>query len=94
MEELVKIFCFTKNEAPLMKYWIPYYGQLFGFKNVYLCDHGSNKATQKVYSKYKKHGLNVKDCSSSNFGNKWKILSRLMQEHKKTTKWLIPIDSA
>jgi hypothetical protein len=91
--ELAKIFCFTKDEHELMKYWLPYHGNLFGYDNIYLCDHGSSQLTLDVYEKYKKKGIHVKDCSTKSFMNKWRILSRWMREHQKETSWLIPLDS-
>jgi hypothetical protein len=91
--ELAKIFCFTKDEHKLMKYWLPYHGNLFGYENIYLCDHGSSKPTLDVYEKYKKKGIHIKDCSNVKFIMKWKILSRWMREFQTQTSWLIPLDS-
>lgn len=91
--ETAKLFVFTKDEEYLMKYWIPYHGNLFGFENLYILDHGSNKKTQRVFNEYRDKGINVVDCSDIPFKHKYKYLNREMRLQQKTAKFLIPIDS-
>lgn len=93
MKELAKIFVFTKDEDYLMKYWIPYHGELFGYTNLYILDHGSNKKTQKVFDQYRDKGINIINCSKVPFINKYRMLNQNMRQHQPYTKFLIPVDS-
>jgi hypothetical protein len=93
MQKLAKIFLFTKDEGQLLDEWILYHGNLVGFDNLFICDHGSSEETLQVYEKYKNKGIHLKGVGERNFQNKWKILSAWMREESHDTKLLIPLDT-
>ena len=38
MEKIIKIVLITKNETYLIKKWIKYHGEIFGYDNLYIID--------------------------------------------------------
>lgn len=86
----IKIFSFQKNEE-LLKEWIEHHGYIFGYSNIYIIDHNSNKHTLDIYDRYKNNGLNV-EYFKGEFKHKHTVLSKYMNNNNNDSDYLIPID--
>lgn len=87
----VHIFTFVKNEAFLMRDWIPYHASLVGFANIHIIDHSSTDESDTLYEKYQPRGLSVVKTALP-FTRKSRVLSKLMQRYKESADFLIPLD--
>jgi hypothetical protein len=65
----MKIFTMVKGEADIVKDWVMYHGNLFGFTNLYIIDNFSRDGTYEILLKLKKiYNINV--FKAHNYKNK------------------------
>jgi glycosyltransferase involved in cell wall biosynthesis len=72
----INIFMMCKNENDIIKDWVDYHARIFGEKNLYIVDNGSDDGTLEILEKYKNINLYKNKC---NFNKKSKIITNLMK---------------
>ena len=56
---MVKVFTMVKGEDDIVKDWVLYHGNLFGYKNLYVIDNLSRDGTYEILVELKKqYGIN------------------------------------
>lgn len=89
----LKIFTFIKNEAELLRRWIPHHLSITQPENIFIVDHQSDDAScQKLLHKFRSRGINILTTSKP-FRLKYKVLTQLMHKEKTGADLLIPLDS-
>jgi len=60
---MVKVFTMVKGENDIVKDWVLYHGNLFGYKNLYVIDNMSRDGTYETLVDLKqKYGINIFRC--------------------------------
>lgn len=89
----IHLFSFIRDEAYLLQKWIPYHASIIDIQNIHIIDHDSkDPECIHILKKYREKGLNVK-TTTKRFSEKYKILTRLMQNQKSNADILIPLDA-
>ena len=87
---MVKIFTMVKGEVDIVKDWVLYHGNLFGFKNLYIIDNYSKDGTfellQQLTSQYK---INV--CRLPDYKKKGEYMTSLIKIFSQN-EFSFPID--
>ena len=91
--ELARVFVLTKDEYDLIGDFVAYYSMLFGHQNVIVVDNGStHPSVLRTYAKHReKGGVVVSDHRKLYMHHD--MLTRVMYEHRKSAKFLIPVDT-
>lgn len=84
----ITIGTMVKNEDDIVALWIEYYGELFGYENLYIIDNYSDDLTYEICEKYLEKGIRL--SRESNYGHK----GDFMTYFKNTTGCdiFIPVD--
>lgn len=89
----VHLFSFIRNEAYLLRRWIPYHASITDLENIHIIDHKSDdQACIFLLRKYENQGLHV-ERTSKRFSLKYKLLTQLMHKYKTEADILIAIDA-
>jgi hypothetical protein len=87
---MVKIFTMVKGEVDIVKDWVLYHGNLFGFKNLYIIDNFSKDGTfellQELSNQYK---INV--CRLPDYKKKGEYMTSFIKTFSKN-EFSFPID--
>ncbi len=89
----IQLFSFIKNEAYLLRRWIPHHASIVGLENIHIIDHQSDdQECIDLLGNFEAKGLNVITTSQS-FQLKYELLTRRMHKYKSKADILIPIDA-
>lgn len=87
------IFSLIRDEAYLLKKWIPYHASIAGWDNIHIIDQNSDDIQcVEVLSFYKNKGIEVLR-TNKNFTQKAQLLTQLMHKYKSKSDILIPMDA-
>jgi len=78
----------VKDEDDIIEYWIKYYGNIFGYKNLYIIDNLSNDNTYNICKKYIKFGINL--CQKNDYLKKGDYMMEI--KNKVKCDFFIPVD--
>lgn len=89
----IHLFSFIRDEAYLLRRWIPYHASIMGLSNIHIIDHKStDKECITLLQRYKKEGLDVIKTERS-FDTKYKQLTKLMHKYASRADILIALDA-
>lgn len=89
----IHLFTFIRNEAYLLRRWIPYHSLMIDLGNIHVIDHKSDDPDCiSLLNRYEKKGMDVKKTSIE-FRKKYKLLTQLMHKYKSEADILIPLDA-
>ena len=88
----VRILMMCKNEIDIIRYWLEYYGALFGFPNLFVVDNLSNDGTWEVLLDYAKR-LGVRAMRERNYMTKSRIVTQIARSSAATYDLVIPVDT-
>lgn len=89
----IHLFSFIRNEAYLLRRWIPYHASIIHLENIHIIDHKSDDPECiSILNKYENKGVDVIHTSES-FELKYKLLTKLMHKFKSDADILIPLDA-
>ena len=87
---MVKVFTMVKGEDDIVKDWVLYHGNLFGYKNLYVIDNLSRDGTYEILVELKKqYGINI--FRADDFKKKGDYLTKLIRIYCKN-EYAFPID--
>ena len=88
----IKLFTMVKNEIDIIKDWLDYHGELFGYSNIYVVDNLSDDGTYEVLKSYEaKHKINL--SVHHNYHAKGLLMTNLMENcGKDSLDYGFPID--
>ena len=86
----VVIATMVKDEEDIVKEWVEYYGEIFGYDNLYIVDNMSTDGTYEVIQKYMEKG--VKLSRHPNYLEKGNIMKQLITNNKSIIAFPLDID--
>jgi hypothetical protein len=89
----IHIFTIIRNEAYLLKRWIPYHAAITGWQNLHIIDHNSDdKKCIEILRYYKNKGVDVIQ-TKKDFSLKARLITAVMHKYKSKASILIPMDA-
>ena len=89
-EKNIKIFTMIKDEKDILINWIYYYGNIFGFKNLYIIDNYSIDGSWDILKNFQiKYKINL--YREKNYKNKGKIITDLSKSID-NYDYILPVD--
>ena len=89
----MKIILMTKDEKYLIKHWIDYHGEIFGYDNLHIIDDSDDRDILKYYETIENLGITFHRNSSSNLNNLDCTITSVMQSLKDTCDFIIKLDT-
>ena len=74
---MVKIFTMVKDEVDIVREWIIYHGDIFGYSNLYIIDNYSSDGTWELLQEYKN---TIHIYRLPNYNLKGKYMTLLIQK--------------
>ena len=87
---MVKIFTMVKGENDIVKDWVLYHGNMFGFKNLYIIDNLSRDGTYEILVELK-HKYNINIYRLPDYTKKGIYMSALIKKFG-NNEFVFPID--
>jgi hypothetical protein len=85
---MVKIFTMVKDEVDIVREWIIYHGDIFGYSNLYIIDNYSSDGTWELLQEYKN---TIHIYRLPNYNLKGKYMTLLIQKFCKN-EFAFPVD--
>lgn len=75
----VKLFTMVKDEADIVREWIIYHGNLFGYEHLYIVDNGSTDGTLEIIQSFAQTGIHI--FHEADYRKKGDVMTALIREH-------------
>lgn len=75
----VKMFTMVKDEVDIVREWILYHGNLFGFDNLYVVDNGSTDGTLEIIQSFAQKGVHI--FQEADYRKKGEVMTALIREY-------------
>ncbi|NBQ68858.1 MAG: glycosyltransferase family 2 protein [Nitrosomonadaceae bacterium] len=75
----VKLFTMVKDEADIVREWILYHGNLFGYEHLYIVDNGSTDGTLEIIQSFAQTGIHI--FHEADYRKKGDVMTALIREH-------------
>lgn len=92
-QKIIKIVLMTKDEKQLIKQWIKYHGEIFGYENIHLLDDSVDKEVLDYYDTLKYTGIHFHRTPGGNLNNACERLNILMDSLRSSCDFMIKMDT-
>ena len=75
----IKLFTMVKDEVDIVREWILYHGNLFGYENLYVVDNGSTDGTLEIIQSFARTGIHI--FHEADYRKKGEVMTALIREH-------------
>ena len=89
----MKIILMTKNEKYLIKHWIDYHGEIFGYDNLHIIDDSDDIDVLNYYKTIENLGITFYKNPLSNLNNLADTITSVMHSLKNQCDFLIKLDT-
>jgi len=86
---IIKLFTMVKDEVDIIKEWILFHGELFGYENIYIIDNYSTDGTYEIIKEYKEK-INI--FREINYLQKGVFMKKLIDNFCDSSDIAFPID--
>ena len=93
MDKIVKIVLMTKNEIHLIKSWIQYHGEIFGYENLHIIDDSDDVDVLNYYKSINHLPINFYFNANQNLNNVTDSINNIMTSEKNNCDFLIKLDT-
>lgn len=91
-DKTIKLVLMTKNENYLIRHWIEYHGDIFGYNNLYIIDDSDDPIILRYYDSIKQLGINL-IFLKSNLQCLENDINNVFNQLKTTCDFLIKLDT-
>ena len=92
-QKIIKLILMTKDEKQLIKQWIKYHGEIFGYENIHLLDDSVDKEVLDYYDTLKDTGIHIHRTPGGNLNNARDRINALMTSLKSSCDFMIKMDT-
>jgi hypothetical protein len=93
MDKIVKIVLITKNEIHLIKPWIQYHGEIFGYENLHIIDDSDDVDVLNYYKSINHLPINFYFNANQNLNNVIDNINNVMTSEKNNCDFIIKLDT-
>jgi hypothetical protein len=93
MDKIVKIVLMTKNEIHLIKPWIQYHGEIFGYENLHIIDDSDDVDVLNYYKSINHLPINFYFNENQNLNNVIDNINNIMTSEKNNCDFIIKLDT-
>ena len=90
---IIKIFTMVKDEVDIINDWINYYGNIFGYENLYIIDNLSTDGTYENILSFLKKNIHINVFRTNYYINKGVYMKQLIEEYANNECYCFPVDS-
>ena len=92
MDKIIKIILMTKNEKYLIKQWIQYHGEIFGYENLYIIDDSDDIDVLNYYKSISYLPIHIYN-NNNNLNNIINYINNIMTLIKNECDFMIKLDT-